>query len=184
VSGSGADQLIRYDAAAGNTARRKRRVLYAVFNTVVVVVVLAAVVEAATGSPIYGIDTTSVSGSNNGVELKVRYARATRGQLVTPLEITITRADGFAEPIVLAVTAGYLGFFITQGPSPEAESETATATDLIMTFDQPPGDTFAVDWNLTPPPVGSFTTVPADVAVFDAAGRPIVSVHLETKVRV
>jgi hypothetical protein len=175
------ERPLRLDEDDG--ARRRRRALYIVFNSLVTVIVLAAVVEALTGAHVYGVDTTSVTAQNADTTLEVRYAAVTRGQLVTPLDITVTRVGGFEGPLVLQIGADYLSPFITQGPTPEPGSETSTGKDLLLTFDDPPGDTFAVTWNLSPEPVGSFTTAPGSVAVLDTDQRPLVAVHFDTQIR-
>jgi len=100
-----------------------------------------------------------------------------------PLEVTVSRRGGFSEPIVLTVTSDYLDVFITQGPEPTPSSETATGDDLIMTFEPPPGDTFAVQWNLQAKAVGSFTTASAQIAVADSQLQTIVAVDIDTKLR-
>ena len=113
----------------------------------------------------------------------VHHPTVTRGQLATPLEITVTRPGGFSEPIVLSITADYLSLFLNQGPDPDPSAETATADDLILTFDPPPGDTFVVGWNLQAKAVGSFTTANAHIALLDSIGQSLVSVDFDTKVR-
>jgi hypothetical protein len=107
----------------------------------------------------------------------------TRGELAVPLEVTVLRQGGFTDPIVLTITSDYLDLFSIQGPDPAPSSETATATDLILTFDPPPGDSFAVRWTLAAKAVGSFTTKQARIAVVDSAQQPIVAVDFDTKVR-
>jgi len=154
-----------------------------VFNTFVSLVVLAAVLEARTDAPVYGIDTDTVSASNESARLEVEYPAVTRGQLVTTLAVTVTSDAGFDEPVVLAISADYLDPFLTQGPTPESSSETADDSDVIMTFDPPPGNTFSVRWNLTAQPIGMFKTVSARVAVLGSDQAPLVSVNFDTKLR-
>ncbi|HEY4608613.1 MAG TPA: hypothetical protein VIH06_05395 [Ilumatobacteraceae bacterium] len=174
---------VRYDHAAGKGPRRKRRALYLVCNTVLCLVVLAAVLETATGAPLYGVDTGTVSVSNETAKLEVEYPKATRGQLVSSLRITAERPGGFDGPVVLAISSDYLDPFLNQGPTPEPSSETADDSDVVMTFDAPPGDTFVVDWNLTAEPIGKFTTVSARVALLDDNQNALASVNFDTKLR-
>lgn len=183
MSATDTHQPVRYDHENGTTAARKRRVLYVAFNTIVTLVVGLAVFEALVGSSVYGVDTTTTSATQNGTHLEVRHPTVTRGQLAVPLEVSVFRVGGFDEPIVLTLTADYLDIFITQGPDPAPSSETATAEDLILTFEPPPGDTFVVGWNLQAKPVGSFTTANAHISVVDSADHPVVSVDFDTKVR-
>jgi len=183
VSGADAVQIVRYDRDGGEAAAHKRRALYITFNTIVTLVVALAVFEALVGSSVYGVDTTTTRATRGGTQVAVSHPTVTRGQLATPLEITVSRAGGFTEPIVLTITADYLSLFLSQGPDPDPNSSTATADDLILTFDPPPGDTFVVSWNLQAKAVGTFTTATAHVAVVDGEQRPVVAVDFDTKVR-
>lgn len=183
MSGSGTDQLVRYDRDEGRAAQRKRRALYVTFTTIVTAVVALALFEALVGSSVYGVDTATTRAISGGTGLEVRHATVTRGELAVPLEVTVSRQGGFTEPIVLTVTADYLDLFSSQGSDPSPRSATATAEDLILTFDPPPGDTFAVRWNLAARAVGSFTTGHAHIAVLDGDHNAIVSVDFDTKVR-
>jgi hypothetical protein len=183
VSGTDTDQPVRYDGEDGSTATRKRLALYITFNTIVTLVMALALFETLVGSSVYGADTAKTRATHGETQLEVRHPTVTRGELEVPLEVTVTRQGGFAEPIVLAITADYLSLFITQGPEPDPSSGTATADELILTFEQPPGDTFVVEWNLQAKAVGSFTTANAHVAVLDSAHEPIAAVDFDTKVR-
>ena len=180
--GRDTDSPVRYDRAGGGLARKKRRALYLVSSCVVSVVVVAGVIEAAGVHSLFGVDTTTVSASGGGSTVEVRYAEVTRAQLVVPLEITVNSPQGFADSIVISVSAGYLDPFLTQGPTPQPSSETSDGTDIIMTFDPPSGDTFAVHWNLTAEPVGTFTTAKASVSL-RAGDQPIATAHLTTQIR-
>jgi len=157
--------------------------VYLALNTVVSLVVIAAAVEAVTGLPGFGLDSETVSASNQSTKLEVEYPKVTRGQLVSSLQITVNRDGGFDEPVLLAISADYLDPFITQGATPEPDSETADDSDVIMTFDAPPGDTFIVRWNLTAQPIGMFKTISARVAFLSSDQTPIVSVDFDTKLR-
>ena len=174
---------MRYDHDDGTVSARKRRALYAAFTTIVTLVMALAVFEALVGSSVYGVDAATTSATRGGTRLDVRHATVTRGELAVPLEVTVARQGGFSEPIVLTITSDYLELFSIQGPDPAPSSETATATDLILTFDPPPGDSFAVRWTLAAKAVGSFTTKQARIAVVDSAQQPIVAVDFDTKVR-
>jgi len=180
--GSDTDDPIRYDRAGGDVARRKRRALYLALTSVVTIVVLAAVLEATGLHDLYGIDTATVGARGGGSTLEVRYAKVTRGQLAVPLEITVTSPQGFSDDIVLSVSAGYFDPFLTQGPMPAPSSSTADGADVILTFDPPSGDTFAVRWTLAAEPVGKFTTAHGSVSLLDGA-QPTVTVGFTTEIR-
>jgi hypothetical protein len=174
---------VRFDHKDGANVARKRRALYITFNTVVTLIVAIAFLEALSGPSVYGADTKTTSVTNAGTTLEIRYPTVTRGQLGVPLEVTISRRGGFSEPIVLTVTSDYLDVFVTQGLDPNPSSETATGEDLILTFEPPPGDTFAVQWNLQAKAVESFTTASAQIAVVDSQLHTIVAVDIDTKLR-
>jgi hypothetical protein len=183
VSSSGSDRPVRFDHPDGTSARRKRRALYIAFNAIVTLIVALALFEALVGSSVYGVDTATTRATAADTQLEVRHPTVTRGQLAVSLEVTVTRQTGFAEPIMISITADYLSLFVTQGPNPDPSSETANAEDLILTFEPPLGDTFVVEWNLQAKAVGSFTTANAHVAVVDSAQQPTVAVEFATKVR-
>ena len=85
ITRSGPDLLqapVRYDEPSGRAAQRKRHTLYLFFTVIVSAVVLFGLLEALTRTPGYGIDSGTVHTSGNGTSLTVRYAHATRGQLV------------------------------------------------------------------------------------------------------
>jgi hypothetical protein len=176
-------QPVRYDLEHGDTGARRRRALYITFTTIVTLVMALGVFEALVGSSVYGVDAATTTAVGGDTRLEVRHATVTRGELAVPLEVTVDRRGGFTEPIVITITSAYLDLFSSQGPDPAPSSETATATDLILTFDPPPGDSFAVRWTLAAKAVGSFTTKRAHIAVVDGGQHPIVAVDFDTKVR-
>jgi hypothetical protein len=183
VSGADTVDLVRYDRQDGRARARQRRTLYIAFTTIVTLVMALGVLEAVVGSSVYGVDTMTTSATRDDVQLEVRHATVTRGELAVPLEIALSRPGGFTEPIVLTITSDYLDLFSSQGPDPSPSSETATAEDLILTFDPPPGDAFTVRWDLAAKAVGSFSTRHAHIAVLDSEQNAIVGVDFDTKVR-
>lgn len=181
MSGADTAQPVNYSDPDAGT--RKRRALYITFTTIVTLIVALAVLEALVGSSVYGVDSVTTSATEGNTQLAVRHPTVTRGQLVVPLQITVTQQGGFTDPIVLSLTSDYLDLFISQGPDPDPSNETATDKDLILTFEPPPGDTFVVGWNLQAKAVGSFTTANAHVAVLDGEEQPMVAIDFDTKVR-
>lgn len=185
---SGSEALeapIRYDLADGRAACAKRRVLYVVFAVVVSAIVLFGLVEAVTGAPGYGIDSATTRASSGDTSLAVRYARATRGQLTSPFEVTVRRAGGFDGPVTVAISRSYLDLFITNGVSPSADSETSTSDAVLMTFDTPPsGDTMSIRWDVVAKPSAFFASRDGFVTVVDASGSAVVSATFTTRVHV
>ena len=177
------DRPVRFDEPGGARPRRQRQILYGTLTTVVSLVVLAAVVEAVVGLPVYGTDTDTVRHANGPTALTVHFPRVTRSRLNADLELVVSRAGGFDTPLVVSMSADYLARFDASGPSPTPTSETATDSELLMTFDPPPGETLEVRWDLSAEPVTYFVSAAAAVSVLDDAGRSTVTVPFTTEIR-
>ncbi|NLU85044.1 hypothetical protein HCA44_19930 [Rhodococcus sp. HNM0569] len=73
----------------------------------------------------------------------------------------------------------YFGIFDSQGWSPQADTETADADMVYMTFTPPEGTVFTLDFDTYIEP-GSQRGESGAVRVFDAAGRPAVDLSFTT----
>jgi len=173
-------ELVDYSSSEVG-AWRKRRALYVTFTVVVTLIVAAAVVEALGGVPIYGVTTTEASQRGPGLEVTVRYAEVTRGQLDSPLDVQVTSASGFRAPIVVAVSAPYFDLFSVTAIRPQPTKETLDGSTWTLTFDPPDGNTFQVQWDLSARPVGWFARETGEVRVAD--GGPTPAVRFVTTVR-
>jgi len=111
-------------------------------TTVLLIAVLACGVAG-----VFGVHSTTASARGGGYELSLRYAQTARAGMDVPWSLTVRRAGGFDEPIVIAVTTGYFEMFETQGWSPEPSAETQDGDRSYMTFDPPPADTLTVDFD-------------------------------------
>jgi hypothetical protein len=89
---------------------------------------------------VFGVSTTTSSGSGGGYDVRVTHARVTRPGLATRFEIEIARSDGspLRGPVTLAVSSSYLGMFDENGLDPQPASETAGPGQVVWEFDPPP----------------------------------------------
>jgi hypothetical protein len=177
------DEAVRYDKPAGECARRQRHVLYVVATIILCLIVLSALIDAVTGVPLYGVDQRTARASANGIEISVGYPRVIRGQLDSPLDVSVQRQGGFAGDVTISVSADYLGLFINQRVSPDPSSQSEDEDNVISTFDAPPGDLLEVEWDMAPRPRPWFSGVTGVASVLDDQGQPIVSVRFHTDVR-
>jgi hypothetical protein len=163
---------------------RRRRITTRTFTVVVSLVVAFAVVELFVDIPGLGIDTATTSVTRGGDTVLVRFARVTRPQLVTPLDVTIERKAGFDGPVSVAMSSDYLDLFISNDLSPAPSSETSTGSEDVMTFDPPPsGDVLVISWDIVAKPIGWFSSRTGTVSLLSAGGRPAVTASFRTSVR-
>ncbi len=82
-----------------------------------------------------------------GTTLEVTYASVTRPGLATPWSVFVRRAGGFEGSIVIATTAAYFEGFDFNALYPEPASVSRRGSDIVMTFEPPPGEVFRVDFD-------------------------------------
>ena len=89
---------------------------------------------------LFGVSTTTTSGSGGGYDVRVTHARVTRPGLATRFEIEVARTDGspLGQPVTLAVSSSYLGLFDENGLAPAPASETSAPGQVVWEFDPPP----------------------------------------------
>lgn len=90
-------------------------------------------------------DTTHAAGA--GYELTLEYPKVARAGLDVPWNLTVRRAGGFTEPVVIALTSAYFDMFETQGWSPQPSAETRNGDRTYLTVDPPPGDTLVLGFD-------------------------------------
>ena len=184
VSGASVlDQPVRYDRDRGARHRRRRRALYVAFTILVTGIVGLAVVEAAVGAHVYGIDTDTARASGNGTDVSVRFARVTRAQLSVSLQVTIHRTGGFEEAVTISISSAYLELFDANRMTPEPSTESNTESEVLMTFEPPPGEVFTVDWQMAARPIGWFVNRAGVISVVDKNQNPLVTARFHTDVR-
>ena len=124
-------------AEAGPRSARWRRVL----------VGLLTVVVAAGATGLLGVHSTTSTTTDRGYEVTVEYAALARAGLDVPWQVRVHRDGGFDGPVTLAVTADYFDIYEEQGLDPQPATERSDGEYLYWTFDPPPGDRLAVDFD-------------------------------------
>ena len=137
---------LRTDALTPDDARalRSRGWWYRATTLVLVLVLGLGVIDAIGWWHAYGVSSTTVRASGAGYGLSVRYGRVSRPALATPLEIVVTRDDGFDAPVVVAVDQRYLSMWDENGVVPAPSSETVDGDWLVWEFEPPDGTTLTV----------------------------------------
>ncbi len=98
-------------------------------------------------STLLGVRTSEKAASAEGYDVTVTYASVTRPGLATPFDVEVTKAGGFDEPVVLAVSGDFLAAFDENGLDPDPASSVADADFTYWRFDPPPGDTLGVSFD-------------------------------------
>jgi hypothetical protein len=185
VHASVLDQPINVEVGdEGKRVLRGRKVTTWALTIVVCAIVGFAVVEALFHVPGYGITSATSTASRSGDRVEVRFARVTRGQLATPLDVRIERDGGFDGPVTVTISSNYLDLFITNDLSPQPSSETSTADANVMTFEPPPsGNVLDIRWDIVAKPSGWFSSRTGTVSVLSGDGTPTVTASFHTSVR-
>jgi hypothetical protein len=111
------------------------------------VLVLILVFVLLDGIGVLGEHTGTVTRTADGYTLKLEYPETGRAGLDARWRVHVTHPGGFGKQLTLAVTGDYFDIFETQGFFPDASTETRSGNVLYLTFDAPPGDTFALDYD-------------------------------------
>lgn len=112
-------------------------------RTVGTVALLGVIGAALLGA--FGTRTAEGSATQDGWTVSVRHAAVARAGLDVPVTITVHRAGGFDDDVVVAVTSDYLRFLDQQSTGPEPAEQTRDAEWTYLTFTRPDGDTLTVD---------------------------------------
>jgi hypothetical protein len=174
------DPSVHLDRDDGRHVRRARRILYATTTSVLGAIVGLAAIDALGVIDVYGVDTAHVRAAAGDLELDVRYGTVSRPGLATPFEVTVTRAGGFDEPVVLAVDAEYLSLWDENGLDPEPSASTADGSAVVWEFDPPRGDSLVITYDARIEPAAQWGKA-GRVAVLDADGLEIVAVTFTTR---
>jgi hypothetical protein len=108
--------------------------------------VLALVVAAGLTSYL-GVHTGTVAASHDEWGLSLRYPQVAQPGLDVVWQATVTHPGGLGKEVTLAISGDYLNMFETQGFHPTPSDETRDGRMLYLTFTDPPGDTFVVDYD-------------------------------------
>lgn len=91
-----------------------------------------------------GVRSRDTSASSGPLRVTLHRAVVARPALAVPYRLTISRADGFDEPIEVRITSSYLASFDENGTQPQPDSSSTDGTDTIWEFDPPDGTEFTV----------------------------------------
>jgi hypothetical protein len=143
-------------------------------------VMVVGLIDAFGWADTYGVDTDHVEASGGGYDLSVRYGTVSRPALATPFEITVTRSEGFDQPVTLAVDSSYLEMWDENGLVPAPSAETTRGEFVEWEFDPPAGTELSVFYDARIEPAAQ-SGRGGSVAVLED-GSPVVSVEFHTKV--
>ena len=146
------------------------------WRRLLVALLTAIVVAGAAG--LFGVRSSEATASAGGWTLSVTYASVARAGLDVPWKVDARRDGGFTGPVTLAVTADYFDIYEEQGLDPAPADETADGERLLWTFDPPPGDELAIDFDAYIQP-SSQLGASGQVTVLDG-GNEVVTVPFRT----
>lgn len=136
----GADErstLADLDEESSTTALWGRRV--ALF--LLALLVVAALVG------LLGVHTSTASAERGDWKLTVDYPRVARAGLDVRWRVHVQHPGGFGKSLTIAVSSSYWEIFETQGMWPQPDSEMRDGDTTYLEFDDPPGDTFVLDYD-------------------------------------
>ena len=130
---------------------------------------------------VYGVRTTDAVAVANGYELRVRYAKVSRGGLATPWSAEVTRTGGFVgDTVTLATTASYFDIFDENGLDPEPTESVSDGERILWSFAVPAdSNTFTVSFDARVEPAVQLETAQATTSIL-VAGVAAVSVDYKT----
>lgn len=176
------ESITRVDTPEGRSALRKRRGAYLGFSVLLGALAVLLALDVADVADVYGVKSGTVSGRGGGYELEVRYGTVSRPGLATPFDITVSRAGGLPDPVVLAIDGDYLSMWDENAVHPLPTDETRTGEQLVWRFTPPEGSeslTISYDGSIEP---GVHRGKTGRVAVLEDGRREVLSVEFTTRV--
>lgn len=117
---------------------------------------------------VYGPSERTVTTTDEPYELTMTYGSVVRSGQAVPMEIRLSRAGGFTEPITLVFDQRVFDRFDFQNWYPNPSAEVGEGGDVVYEFDPPDGDTLGIslDARVAPTQWGDHATytVAVDVA--------------------
>ena len=126
-----------------------------------------------------GVRSASTTATDGDYELTLEYADIARAGIDVPWQVTVTRAGGYDQELILAVTGDYFDIFETQGFAPDPSAATRDADTLYLTFDAPQGEVFTVSYDAYIQP-SSQQGRDGSVSVLGPEGQPTATVDFDT----
>ena len=109
--------------------------------TLVALVVLAALVG------VLGVRTSTAEAERGGWTMSVDYPAVARPGLDVRWRVHVQHPGGFGKTLTLAVSSDWWEIFETQGFFPEPDGVQRDGSTTYLDFDDPPGDTFVLDYD-------------------------------------
>jgi hypothetical protein len=165
----------------GPSTLAKRRIGYALTTAFLAGLMLLAAIDAFGSAAVFGVDSTTVRSSGQGVELAVTYGVVSRPALATPFDIEVRQDGGFDGPVRIAVDQEYLRMWDENGLVPAPSAETVMGPWVVWEFDPPIGDTLLVSYDARIEPAAQEGRSGA-VAILDEDDTVITQVDFTTRI--
>jgi hypothetical protein len=109
--------------------------------TVIALIVVAGLVG------VLGVHTSSAAAERAGWKLSVDYPKVARAGLDIRWRVHVQHPGGFGKTLTLAVSSSWWEIFETQGFFPQPDGMQRDGDTTYLAFDDPPGDTFVLDYD-------------------------------------
>jgi hypothetical protein len=109
--------------------------------TLVALLVVAALVG------VLGVHTSTAVAERGGWAMSVDYPKVARSGLDIRWRVQVQHPGGFGKTLTLAVSSNWWEIFETQGFFPEPDGVQRDGDTTYLDFDDPPGDTFVLDYD-------------------------------------
>jgi hypothetical protein len=127
---------------------------------------------------LFGVRSRTVEASAVGYTMRVTYPQTARAGLDVPWRVEIRHPGGFGAALTLAVSADYFRMFETQGFYPTPDHVGDDGSFVYMTFDNPVGDRFVLDYDAYIQPAAQIGKSATVKLIVDHV--VMVQTHLET----
>jgi hypothetical protein len=109
--------------------------------TLVALLVVAALVG------VLGVHTSTAQAERGGWTVSVDYPAVARAGLDVRWRVHVQHPGGFGKTLTLAVSSKWWEIFETQGFFPQPDGMQRDGATTYLDFDDPPGDTFVLDYD-------------------------------------
>jgi hypothetical protein len=99
------------------------------------------------GLGVLGVRSRTLETSSYGYTLRIVYPQVARAGLDVPWRVEVEHSGGLGKAVTIAVSSDYLRMFETQGWYPTPDHVADDGRFVYMTFDNPVGDRFVLDYD-------------------------------------
>jgi hypothetical protein len=96
---------------------------------------------------VLGVHTSTAAAENGDWKISVDYPYVARPGLDVKWRVRVQHPGGFGKTLTLAVSSDWWEIFETQGFFPEPDGVQRDGSTTYLDFDDPPGDTFVLDYD-------------------------------------